>query len=934
MVEGRGWLAAWAKSFPMGSKDPTHWLPLHQHLDDSAGVAALLVDHWVSPQVLRQLARALPDRHDGVRRLASWLAGVHDVGKASPAFAAQVPPFADHMGAHGLGPSPKIQFDPQRSSVPHNLVGHQAVRSWLVDELGFSNHRNGIAVQLASVVGSHHGLTPEQERLRHVREHGYLAGTGEWKQARASLLDRATRRAGGRDRFASYGEVRLTKQAQVMLSAVVILADWIASNGYLFPLMPAPVVGESVAEPDDERTKERVAAAWSRLALPRRWQAQQWPGDVDQTLRARFGPDKPSARPVQRATVAAAQEQPVAGLLIVEAPMGEGKTEAALLAAEVQARRSGADGCFVALPTQATSDAMFSRVLRWLCTLPSSAGDQGSLSLVHGKAHLNDEFQGLLGDGEFHSVGENDADTPVAHKWLNGRKKASLASFAVGTIDQILFAGLKSKHLMLRHLALAGKVVIIDEVHAYDVYMSQYLWRVLHWLGVYEVPVVLLSATLPARRRAELLRAYDSGRAPGEAQQVPEEPGYPVVYGSGGLVPRPVAASSPGSSVRLERLDDDADTLVTYLRGRLRDGGCAAVVRNTVRRVQETADRLIAEFGAEHVTVAHSRFLACDRARIDRELVRKFGPPEPATARPGWHIVVASQVVEQSLDIDFDLLVTDLAPIDLILQRMGRSHRHDRPRPDAVRDATCAIVGVTDWAAQPVFPTAGSRKVYSDHMLLRSAALLSQRDWIELPVDIAPLVQRAYDDRPLGPPDWQDAMSQAQRKAEADDKKRADAAQAFLLDVPHQAGQSLINWTRTGIGEVDDDPAGLAQVRDSGESLEVLVVRRDADGGLLVPEWIERAGGTQIPLDQPVPDDQARVIAACSLRLPRALRQPDVIDDVISVLEGNRFTSFDQTPSLKGELVLVLDEQRGATVRRSNADFSLTYDPYRGLLHE
>lgn len=932
MATGPGWLAAWAKSFHDESGALTHWLPLYQHLDDAAGVAGLLVDQWVSPQALRYVSRELPAGEADVRRLVSWLAGVHDVGKASPAFAVQEPTLADHMRRYGLGASPRLASDPERSSVPHTLVGHRAVRSWLVDEVGFSTRRGGTATQLASIVGSHHGVPPEHTRLRHVREHVYLAGSGEWDHARMVLLERATRRAGGREVLASYDGVQLSKPSLVLLSAVVILADWIASNSYLFRLEPVSTLDESPSAAEDERTGRRVARGWAKLALPTRWQASQPTGGVDQRLRTRFGLATAGARPVQRAAVEAAAQQHAPGMLVVEAPMGEGKTEAALLAVEVLAYRSGADGCLVALPTQATSDAVFTRVVRWLRALPSLDGSPVSVNLVHGKAHLNETYRGMAEHGGFHTVGD-DAIGTVVHKWLNGRKKATLAAFAVGTIDQVLFAGLKSRHLMLRHLALAGKVVVIDEVHAYDVYMAQYLQRVVHWLGVYGVPVVLLSATLPAQRRAELLRAYDSGRTPGRESTVPEDPGYPVVLGSGGASARPVAPSTPDMSVRLDRLEDDADTLVTYLRHRLRDGGCAAVVRNTVRRVQDTADRLITEFGPERVTVAHSRFLACDRARIDRELVRRFGPPGGDIQRPDWHIVVASQVVEQSLDVDFDLLVTDLAPVDLVLQRIGRSHRHPRRRPGPVGHASCAIVGVDDWEGVPVHAVAGSRAVYSEHTLLRAAALLVDRDEVTVPADIALLVQRAYDEQPLGPPEWQPTMQTAQHQAAVAGRRRAEAARAFLLEEAHRGDDTLIGWTRASVGEVDEDPDSVAQVRDSGDSLEVLVVQRDTDGGLVVPDWIEEQAGSQIPLDQEVPDEQARVIAACSLRLPRSLCHPGVIDDVIDALEDNRFASFAQSPMLTGELVLVLDEHRHATVRRGAADFALTYDPYRGLLH-
>ncbi|SDC64386.1 CRISPR-associated helicase/endonuclease Cas3 [Actinokineospora iranica] len=926
MLNRNTWLSAWAKSDRDEHNAVVAWLPLHQHLDDTAAVAGRLVDDWLSPQVIARIARDLPDGSAGVRKLACWLAGVHDVGKASPAFAVQVPKLFDHMGEHGLVASPRVADSPDRRRAKHALVGHCVVQDWLVEEMGFAK-RHG-ARQLGAIVGSHHGVPPEQTEPSWLRGHPDLVGTGTWAEVRAHLLERATIGIGGRETLAAYRDVVLGKPAQVLLTAIVIVADWIASNTGLFPLRPIATLAEPPPPPDVDETAERLRQAWKQLDFPPRWAAQPLGEDLDQVFRHRFRKPTGTVRPVQVAAVDMARAQTRPGLIIIEAPMGSGKTEAALMAAERLAHASGADGCFLALPTRATSDAMFSRVHDWLEVLPGRADDRPvSVNLAHGKAHLNDQYAGLVRKSRFARIGDDDLGALIAHQWLSGSKKSGLASFVVGTIDQALFSALKSRHVMLRHLGLAGKVVIIDEVHAYDVYMSQYLHRTLHWLGAYGVPVVLLSATLPNRRRAELVHAYDSGSGALSAQ-TSEDLGYPVVVGSGGVEPQVLDLPPPGTEVTIDHLSDDLDTLVAYLREHLADGGCAVIVRNTVSRAQETADRLTQEFGEEDVTINHSRFLACDRARLDRELIGKFGPPTADTSRPTRHIVVASQVVEQSLDVDFDLMVTDLAPADLVLQRLGRLHRHERTRPASVRLPRCALVGVADWTAAPVTAVRGSRAVYGEHTLLRSAALLAARARIRLPHDIAPLVEAAYGEAPLGPDTWQPAMAAAARAAAATSRKRTENARNFLLGKATGAG-NLIGWLSAGVGDVDDGPKGLAQVRDGGESLEVLVVQRDQDGGLLTPDWIE-SGGEQIPLDQPVPHKQACVIAACALRLPPALCHAGVIDQVIAELEREQITSFAQTHLLKGQLVLVLDLERTTVLH----GFHLTYDIRRGLLHD
>jgi hypothetical protein len=273
--------------------------------------------------------------------------------------------------------------------------------------------------------------------------------------------------------------------------------------------------------------------------------------------------------------------------------------------------------------------------------------------------------------------------------------------------------------------------------------------------------------------------------------------------------------------------------------------------------------------------------------------------------------------------------------MDLVLQRAGRLHRHVRLRPALVSAARCAVVGVENWSGEPVRAVPGSRRVYGEHTLLRAAALLVTRGCISLPGDIAPLVRSAYGDELLGPSSWVPAMEAAAKEAEARSQRRMDRAHDYLLGRVPTSDASLIGWVRAGAGDADDDnQRGLAQVRDGEESLEVLVVTKDADGGLRTPDWIERGGGQQLPIDSEVPPDQARVVATCALRLPLAMTHPGVLDDVINALEQNRFTSFCRSPLLRGQLVLVLDQDRTARLRHGDAKFLLTYDLRRGLIHE
>lgn len=935
---------AWGKSGDAG----TGPLPLWRHLADSADVAGRLWDQWLPGAVRERIARELPEGLSDGRRLVRWLAGVHDIGKATPAFAGQVPLLADRMRDHGFVFNPLVTAD--RRWAPHATSGFVVLTDWLVSRHGWEPRR---AAPFAVVVGGHHGVPPTDVNLDDVRRRPHLIGdVAPWLRVRNELLDWIARRVGVDDRLRAWREVELSQPVQVLVTGVVIVADWIASNEELFPYqLPQP------SEPD------RLESGWASLDLPAPWSAVEAECAAAALYDARFT-FPPNARPypVQLAVVDTARRMPAPGLLIVEAPMGEGKTEAALAAVEVLAGRTEAGGCFVALPTRATSDAMFGRVMSWLRRLPDADVDRGAygVQLAHGKASLNTEFTVLYRRAMPSAIGVDEGGAEIAaHRWLAGRKRALLSGFVIGTIDQLLYAALKARHLVLRHLGLAGKVVVIDEAHAYDVYMSRYLDRALEWLGAHGVPVVVLSATLPAHRRAEMISAYDDGRfgaAPRSPrrhrQAVPvaadpyrslrEDLRYPLLSASGvGREPTAVACESSGRelSVRVQRHDDDPALLAEALRGALVDGGCVLVVRNTVTRVQQTAAELRARLGPDvEVSVAHSWFIGPDRAAKDRWLRDTFGSPAHLAAvgrqRPCRHVVVASQVAEQSLDIDFDLLVSDLAPVDLLLQRIGRLHRHARAeRPAPLAEPRCLITGA-DWGTQPPTPVAGSVRVYGKSALLRGAAVLWSRlehgQPVRVPADLSPLVQAAYGGQPVGPPAWQPAMREAADHAADRDHDRRERAKTFQIRPVGSPGDALIAWLVADVGDAEsggDDARGRAHVRDDGpETLDVVVLVR-IDGRLCTPPWID-GGGVEVPTEAVPPVSLARTIASCTLSLPAIMTAGKGGDRIISELEARSwFPAWRASPWLAGELVLDLD----ASGRAELAGFALRYDQHDGL---
>ncbi len=464
--------------------------------------------------------------------------------------------------------------------------------------------------------------------------------------------------------------------------------------------------------------------------------------------------------------------------------MGEGKTEAALYLADRWGAMQGQRGCYFALPTQATSDQMYGRVLEFL--RGRYPADLVNLQLLHGHASLSALFQELLRSGERQRAmatglepkgveGEGGYDGAVAGvvaaEWFTYRKRGLLAPFGVGTVDQALLAALQTRHVFVRLFGLAHKTVILDEIHAYDAYMTALLERLLEWLGALGSSVVLLSATLPDQRRLSLVDAYARGA------------GYPVDCGTmAAKYPRITWVSRSGSGARrvevsprstrrldLEWVDGalpvDGETfaLAGRLKAALKDrGGCVAVICNTVARAQQLYLALkpyfpeTADDGQPVLDLLHSRYLYEDRQRREKRTLIRFGKPdgevemEDGTVRrvrrPDRAVLVSTQIIEQSLDLDFDLMVTDMAPVDLLLQRSGRLHRHRREGRPGPQRPTLWICRPAEEDGVPVFDP-GFAKVYDEHVLLRTWLELRDRTELLVPEDVEPLIEGVYGER-------------------------------------------------------------------------------------------------------------------------------------------------------------------------------------------
>jgi CRISPR-associated endonuclease/helicase Cas3 len=803
---------------------------------DAAAVAGGLWDGFLSPAARWCFATGLGVDEPHARQLLMLWAGLHDVGKAIPCFQAQSEDdFAMLTGFPRSG--------------GERIIGHAfAAHVWLgqaLAKVGYSSSGPASdSYRVAQMLGGHHGRFSQIDRamsapLAYVPE----LGDGPWETQRQALTDAVFQMVG-----APEPPPEMSVDVMGLACGVVVLADWLVSQEdfILNRLGEIPATGDFSAlgvhfgKSVEAAPRMLEAAGLRRLRLRAGSFAEEFPFAANE-LQSSIETKLPGL-------VASG-----AGLLLVMAPMGEGKTEAALHAARLMGEAAGTPGIYVGLPTMATADQMYLRVGEYGAR---RATDAAALTLLHSMAWMNTAYQPDRRDEASDAAiisGEDDGSWMVATEWLQGAKRGLLAPLAVGTIDQALVAVLCGKHNMLRLLGLAGKVLIVDEVHAYDAFMQGLLRRLLTWLGRLGVPVVLLSATLPQLVARRLIEAYvqgAGGRVPGDYEVC--YPGWSYVDGGTGQVstvaieckPRSLAVDMRQAPLRPDGHVERGQVLRDVLRPVVEErAGCVAVICNTVAEAQQTYRELrawfdqISESGRTppQLDLLHARFPAARRAQITEDVVAKYGKHGVARgSRPlTGGVLVATQVIEQSIDLDFDVMVSDLAPIALLLQRAGRCWRHGHtPRPRWASGPRLVVLSPVSAAGDPVTPAAWPL-VYSASLLRRTRETLMREDagQVQIPGDVQRLVDEVYDE------------TFASGTLQADDIERLADEQvksslADMAAVPEPADlTSLYELTRTDLDEE------LITTRLGADSVRLLCCYTGPDGG----RWLDRACTTPLP---------------------------------------------------------------------------------------
>ena len=837
-------LPFWAKS---GDQNHPEGHPLLAHMLDAAAVARAILLR--EPRSTRQsLANALGLFEDEALNFAAFTVGLHDLGKASAVFERVWEPGMLRLSKAGLGYRAGAMPD-----VAHGVLT-EALTGEILPELGFPKT---LAERLGRLLGAHHGFLASSTEANETAFQALDAETGPWEKVRVDLVKALWKTL---DAPLPKTET-LFPEAALWLMGLTSFADWLASSPEFFPY------GRKL---DNPRTYYENALSLANKALDSK-KVKWWP-------RTPLAPTPPAFKMVfpftpndlQNRVIEAIQTAKGPSLLIIEAPMGGGKTEAALYAHLLLQAKNNHRGLYVAMPTQATGNAMFARVKDFLKAFGDRPHD---LQLVHGAALLNPDYLKLREVGR--DVKEESDPTVLATEWFSAKKRAMLTEYGVGTVDQALLGVLKVRHHFVRLWGLGNRTVVLDEVHAYDAYTSRLIEGLVRWLKALGSSVVLMSATLTQAQRARLAMAWGAALPKNEAP-------YPRITLAEGQAKSLGVAWPTKKTYRIAGAPRPTEDLLPVILDKLGREGVAAAIVNTVDRAQalyqkvrgtlEEGQPILEEgipigrrFGDLEVYLLHARYPSHERQIREKALISRFGKDG---RRPRRALVIATQVVEQSLDLDFDLLFTDLAPLDLVLQRAGRIHRHERPRPKA---HAVPRVYVAELGEEP--PDLRSEywdRVYAAYPLYTSWHLLRNRKSIVLPDEMETLIEAAYDGRTLE--NLPKSVTEKAREALEEQKRDLEGheleAGQIVVDPLNRLLERLGDDQSTadlGLDDEEENPYTQRPLTRLGEPSVQVVPIYELEGAY----YLDPKGRHLVPLKGQASPEDARAIYAASLRVGR-----------------------------------------------------------------
>lgn len=563
------------------------------------------------------------------------------------------------------------------------------------------------------IEGMHHGVRPKNEEYS---ENFY--GGEEWTNKRHELLSKLEKLF--LENEEKYSDLKNLDFARI-IGGFITVCDWIASGGEFAKLTFEQKLSDS--ELIEMSRKSVSNAGFSKINVKKNLSFSDIFG---------FEP-----REIQKTLYESVK---TSGVCILEAPMGMGKTEAALYIAYKMLEEGKANGIYFALPTQLTSNKIYSRVLKFLDKILDS--DFEPLKLLHSSANL--EITSIIANDD---DGENDGNEK---SWFDFSKRGILAPFAVGTVDQALMSVINVKHSFVRAFGLAGKVVILDEIHSYDSYTGSILNTLIQFLKNVGCTVILLSATLTESQKNKILQNTTSLNQD-----------YPLITKidseiSGlrqidfGKIEEIGNFKSENKNVSIsveELIDENYENAIEKVLDKAFNGEQILWIENTVADAQEIYKLFKAKVQNQiECGLIHSRFIKKERSKNEEKWVSLYGADGTEKRKTGGRILVGTQVLEQSIDIDADFLVTKICPTDMLLQRIGRLWRHKKNDSIRPKSAKCECLIIV--------PKKENKKldfdklsIYDRYIIDRSFEVWNDKKTISIPSEIRNLLEKTYCDR-------------------------------------------------------------------------------------------------------------------------------------------------------------------------------------------
>jgi len=698
--------------------------------------------------------------------LVGALAALHDLGKISPGFQRKCEEWLKERNLLEIARrwNWEQEMEPDHGKVTHAILQEYFCEKG-VDET--------TATFLSAVLGGHHGrLNPPNDRGFRPRKSIVDEHSGiDWEKERKQAADAVVSQFGAR-----LSELTAADSSPLLwwLAGLTSVADWIGSDKRYFPVEG----GMEVAQAAEAAEKCLQEIGFTRpkivqgLSFHDLFHNPEEPDD-------RFVPNKMQIDALSTITGT--------GVYIIEAPMGMGKTEAALGAAYNLLVSGNASGIYFALPTQATSNRMHLRMKKFVERI---ASDGIESRIIHSNSWLTENGKAVF--SPVNTVG-NEEGAEVGQDWFSSAKRALIAPFGVGTVDQALLGIVAAKHFFVRHFALAGKVVILDEIHSYDLYTGTLIDRLIETLERLGCTVIVLSATLSKARRGQIIPISKT-----HGISAAKEP-YPLITGRRQGKPLKPLAVPPPEPKTVDVAFKPVTEAISLAVDAATRGACVVWVCDTVGSAQQVYAQLKNRSTVGFpIGLLHSHFPFWRRKELEDEWMTRL--EKEGTTRCG-SILVSTQIVEQSVDLDADLMITELAPTDMLLQRMGRLWRHERrkrsvsrPRIHIVEEQRSLEEFRKTGAKEIAKELGGKAFVYDPYVLLRSLEVWKKLKKVTIPTEVRKLIEATYKERKKEPKEWQQLLVCAEGKKYALKQKALMSSNIWQVALNDEEGvQTRIN---------------------------------------------------------------------------------------------------------------------------------------------